>query len=162
MANHSNEVQRRHTKQNRQRKGKISCISVVKSVKAEWDGVKRSKGFTSNNEMVKHMLRGLRRANVIAPKCSEANSVLCVDSAVKTDWDAVKRAYGYKSNTDMIKDLLRKDKKRGNDVSLRLVVGGSIHVSHLPIVMRIMTAMATRNVQSHVGVSRMCVRVVWC
>ena len=68
MASHSNEARRKYSKQNRQRKGKISCVSVVKSVKAEWDAVKIIKGFTSNNEMVKYMLRGLKRANIVAPK----------------------------------------------------------------------------------------------
>ena len=99
------------------------CLHMISElVKAEWDVVKRAKGYTSNNEMVKHMLRGLKRAKNAPPKCSETNSVLCVDSSVKAYWDAVKRAHGYKTNTQMVKDLLRKDKKRGNDFSSRCSV----------------------------------------
>ena len=77
MESHGTEAQRKYTKQNRRRRGKISCVCVVKSVKAEWDVVKRAKGYTSNNEMVKHMLRGLKRAKNAPPKCSETNSVVC-------------------------------------------------------------------------------------
>ena len=112
MACHANTAHvRKYTKQNKQRKGKITSVAVVVSVKAEWDRVKRANGFSSNDEMIKCILGDLKRANVDSPKCCEPHNALAVSRSVKEEWDAVKRAYGYYNNSHIAKDLLHKFNK---------------------------------------------------
>ena len=87
MACHANTAYvRKYTKQNKQRKGKITSVAVVVSVKAEWDRVKRANGFSSNDEMIKCILGDLKRANVDSPKCCEPHNAMAVSRSVKEEW----------------------------------------------------------------------------